>query len=467
MLFGSAGFLFMFFPLVFLLYRVLPGLKARHGLMAVFSLVFYAFGSVSAVPLLLASVACNYAAGLLLRRDKGRRAVLIAALVINLGLLGAFKYLDFFTDTINALLGTAIPSAGLMLPAGISFFTFTGISYVIEVYRDRALAEKRFVRVLLYIGFFPNLLAGPIVRWPDAAAQLDNHPCDRALTAKGLRRFVLGLAKKLLVADVLGGITDTVFSLADGTPDARLAWLGAVSYLLQIYFDFSGYSDMALGLGNLFGFRFAENFDHPYVARSMMDFWKRWHISLTTWFRQYLYIPLGGNRRGRGRTVFNRLFIFLCTGLWHGANWTFILWGLWHGALTVLEYLGVIPVKKLERSKIGRVALHGYTLLAVLLGFVLFRADSVAEAGRMLGAMFSFRAGTAENALQLRRLLTGLNITALIAAAVGSLPILSRVESRLGARAQTVGTVLAVPLFALCILAMAGSGFSPFIYFQF
>ncbi|MCM1149359.1 MAG: MBOAT family protein [Butyricicoccus sp.] len=474
MVFSSAIFLFAFLPPVFIVYRLLPGLRAKNAWLALASIVFYAFGQLQYVPLFLLSVALNYGFGRLLQLRLGcRRALAGAAVMLNLGVLCLFKYTDFLLGAVNSLTGASIPLPGITLPIGISFFTFQGLSYVIDVYRDRESGARSFFKVLLYIAFFPQLIAGPIVKYHDIAEQIDWRKTDPALTADGIRRFITGLAKKLLISNAAGLIADTVFDtlLPSGALDFRLAWLGAVCYTLQIYFDFSGYSDMAIGLGRMFGFEIKENFNYPYASLSMREFWRRWHISLSAWFREYLYIPLGGNRRGRVRTLINRMTVFLCTGIWHGANYTFILWGVLHGALTCLEDAGVLPVDRLRGSRAGRLLCRVYTLLSVTLLFVLFRASSVHDALALVSAMFTAPV-TAAASYQLGRLLTpaaALTLGVAVLAAAGAAPALDGLcSAALGESAQRrVLQVLSLALLALSLLCLSSGGFNPFIYFQF
>ena len=474
MVFSSAIFLFAFLPLVFIIYRLLPELRAKNVWLALSSIVFYAFGQLQYVPLFLLSVLLNYVLGLLLQsRLRCRRALVASAVVLNLGILCVFKYTDFLLGTINSIAGTGLPLPGITLPIGISFFTFQGLSYVIDVYRDRHSGARSFFKVLLYIAFFPQLIAGPIVKYHDIAAQIDERACAPAATADGMQRFICGLAKKLLVSNAAGYIADTVFDklLPAGTLDWRLAWLGAVCYTLQIYFDFSGYSDMAIGLGRMFGFTIKENFNYPYASLSMREFWRRWHISLSIWFREYLYIPLGGNRRGRGNTLLNRMIVFLCTGIWHGANYTFILWGLLHGALTCLEDAGLIPVDRLQKSRGGRFFCRVYTLLSVTLLFVLFRAPGVSLAGELITAMFS-APSTAACSYWLGRLLTPatvltLGAAVLIAGGIVSVPDgLDHPVTEPG-RCRRCLQLLSLALLVMCVLNLSRGGFNPFIYFQF
>jgi alginate O-acetyltransferase complex protein AlgI len=456
--FSSPVFLFAFLPAVFLLERLCPSLRAKNILLALASLVFYAFGQLVFLPLFLGSVLLNYLSGLALMRGKrGRRGVLALAVALNLLVLGVFKYGDFVLTN----LGQA--PAGILLPIGISFFTFQGMSYVIDVYRDPASGTADLGKLLLYLAFFPQLIAGPIVKYHDIAPQIDSRGTDPASTEEGLRRFIRGLGKKLLIADAVGRIADAVFT--GGAGDLRLAWLGAICYTLQIYYDFSAYSDMAIGMGRMFGFRLKENFLHPYAADSLRDFWRRWHVSLSSWFKEYLYIPLGGNRRGKLRTALNKLLVFLCTGLWHGANWTFVVWGLGHGLLSSLE--GALPTERLRKSRLGRLLSRVLTLLAVTLLFVIFRAEDLAAAGAMLRALFAGSV-TAAGTVELISLLQPAALLALGLALVFAGGLREKLYARL--QAPVFGHLArfgSLALLFLCILSLSTGGFHPFLYFQF
>lgn len=467
MVFSSVSFLSVFLPGVFIIYRLLPGMRGKNGLLMAASFIFYAFGRLEWTPLLLLSVLCNYSAGRLVSRGTKRKAVLVGAAVVNLSILGVFKYWDFFLGSFNALFGTQLPLTGIELPIGISFFTFQGMSYVIDVYRQPEQEARNLGKVLLYIAFFPQLVAGPIVKYLDIAQQIDQRTTTPEQTAEGILRFILGLSKKLLLANTLGQAADAVYGLSGQQLDIRLAWLGAVCYTLQIYFDFSGYSDMAIGLGRMFGFQFKENFRHPYAAASMKAFWRRWHISLSSWFRDYVYIPLGGNRKGSARARRNRLLVFFLTGLWHGANWTFILWGLWHGLLLLLEDRFQL-IQRCSKGILG----HCYTMLAVTLGFMLFRAESLTQAGAMLRAMFTGFAFTAEGTALLAGLFSPLFLAVLLLSAVGAAPILPYLQRKgiahLGETCvRRLCWAAALVLLVLDFLNLAATSFNPFIYFQF
>ena len=478
MIFSSAIFLFAFLPCVFILYRILPGLKSRNLLLALASLVFYAFGQLEYVPLFLLSVLINYFSGLILSSVKSHRRLIVAvSVILNIGILCVFKYTDFLIENLNSAFSLHIAETGIILPIGISFFTFQGLSYTIDVYRDPNSGSRNFLKLLLYLSFFPQLIAGPIVKYHDISLQIDSRVCTAEETAAGIRRFIVGLSKKILISNAVGYIADAVFNGylhgLTGSADWRLMWLGGICYTLQIYYDFSGYSDMAIGMGHMFGFTILENFRHPYAAVSIRDFWRRWHISLSSWFREYLYIPLGGNRKGRFRTVLNRMLVFLCTGIWHGANWTFVVWGLCHGLLSSLEGVGVIPVEKLNRSRAGRLISRVYTLLAVMLLFVVFRADSLRDAGVFISSMFT---GTvsAEGSFLLRSLLSPAAVTVIVVAVLAAGGINARVfaagkrlEKRFPSLFLSVKNLLCLVLLILSVLSLSRGGFNPFIYFQF
>ena len=463
MAFSSPAFVFVFLPVVFLLYRLIPWHRGKNLLLLLFSLLFYSAGSLVHLPLLLGVALVNYLAGLWFRSRKNcRRLVLILTLILNLGVLATFKYLDFFTETLNAIAGLQLPLPGLALPIGISFFTFQGMSYAIDTYRDPDSGTRNFFEALLYLSFFPQLIAGPIVKYHDVAEQIRNRCTTPEDTALGLRRFVVGLSKKLLLADLLALAVDKIYGQAAVT-DVRLSALAMICYCLQIYFDFSGYSDMAIGMGRMFGFCFLENFNYPYCASSIRDFWRRWHISLSSWFKEYVYIPLGGNRRGQPRTCWNLLLVFFLTGLWHGASWTFVAWGLWHGFWSVLER--ITALKKIGGKAIG----HVYTLLIVAFGFALFRADDFAQALRIIGGLFTGWSLTRDGSLLMHAAMTP---KVWLALAVGCFaapglhkPLAENLERWSGSRMMSYGICLL--LFALCCLRLAAASFNPFIYFRF
>lgn len=476
MVFSSVIFLCLFLPIVLGGYYLLPKREAKNLWLIAASLLFYAFSGLWYVLLLLFSVFCNYLAGLFV---SGRKGVLYVAVAVNLGVLGVFKYLTFLVRTVDQLPGVAIAVPSIVLPVGISFFTFQGLSYVIDVYRNERLKSTRFRDVLLYIALFPQLVAGPIVRYEDVADEIKSRRHTLEQLANGLRRFIIGLSKKLMIADVCGSVVTLIYSAKSSALDSRTAWLAAVCYLIQIYFDFSGYSDMAIGLGLCFGFHFKENFNYPYISASIQEFWRRWHISLSTWFREYLYIPLGGNRKGKAKTYRNKLMVFFCTGLWHGANWTFIIWGLWHGFFIVAEdaakkLFGLGKHGKNRRNPVETVLKHLYTLLVVLIGFVIFRADNMGQAFSMIGAMFSGIRASAQTGLLLAQCLTPLTMFALLFGLVGSTPVLPMVCRKAEQQTGSVYVCLrvlsyvgALILLLVDILHLSAASYVPFIYFQF
>ena len=468
MTFSSLTFLFLFLPVTFVLYAAIRNTRARNVILAAASLVFYAFGEPVAVMIMVVSVILNYVFGRLCAETKyGRPAVALAA-VLNLGMLLVYKYTGFFTEILNAVLHLQLPVPQIRLPIGISFFTFQGLSYVIDVYRSKKLVQKSLFSVLLYISFFPQLIAGPIVRYEDVADRLHRREFSVDRVSRGLHRFILGLGKKVLIANQMGFLADSVFGCTASDLGVASAWIGAVCYTLQIFFDFSGYSDMAIGLGCVFGFDFKENFNYPFIAPTIQDFWRRWHISLSTWFKEYVYIPLGGNRRGNLRTTVNKLLVFFLTGLWHGANFTFIVWGMIHGVCQMLETWQIIPTKKKWFRPIG----HVYTLLVVVLAFVLFRADTLAQGFGIIGRMFSGGVGAAAVNARILSGVSPLSVLALLFALLLSTPLFRSLQekgsgTKLAVRYNYAAYAGSLLLFGLSVLSLVSSGYNPFIYFRF
>jgi alginate O-acetyltransferase complex protein AlgI len=489
-LFTEPTFLFLFLPIALALY--FAPLSRVHGtygnwLLLLASLVFYAKGGGSFTWLMLASIAFNYWIAIAIARLKpsattgearARKWLLAFAVGTNLLVLGVFKYSNFAADNLNSLLVTlqlnpvVIPR--VLLPIGISFFTFHAISYVVDVYRGDAVAQKSPVHAALYMLLFPQLIAGPIIRYRNIADQLAARHVLLDDFAYGVRRFVIGLAKKVLIANVVAGPADQIFGLPSGSLTPSAAWLGIICYTLQIYFDFSGYSDMALGLGRMFGFRFPENFRWPYVAQTVQDFWRRWHISLSAWFRDYLYVPLGGNRTSAARTYCNLVIVFFLCGLWHGASWNFVIWGLFHGSFLVLERLGL--AEAIEH--LWKPIRHAYLLVVVMIGWVFFRADSLPAAVEFLMALAGGRAIT-PTPYALQWYLTPELWLALVAGAIGSMPIVSALAkwrdglSGLDAgrdfvpRLSAIGATALVLLLVASIMQIAARSYNPFIYFRF
>jgi alginate O-acetyltransferase complex protein AlgI len=473
MVFASPIFLALFLPVVLAAYFLSPR-AWRNAVLLAASVAFYAWGELAYLPLIAASAVFNWAIGRAIgaATDPGRRRRRLAVAVFaNLAVLAVFKYGNFAVDNLNlalvALGASTIALAAIPLPIGISFFTFHAISYVVDVHKRNAAAERRFTDFALYLLAFPQLIAGPIIRWRDIAQQLRSRRERLADVAWGVRRFVLGLGKKMLVANSLGQVADRVFALPGDELTTPLAWLGLACYTLQIYFDFSGYSDMAIGLMRMFGFRILENFNYPYISRSVREFWRRWHISLSNWFRDYLYVPLGGNRGGRLREYRNLVIVFLLCGLWHGASWPFVLWGAWHGAFLVVE-----------RGRFGRLLeragpfAHLYTLLAVMGGWVLFRCETLAQAASYYAALAGHGASSG---VPLASLVDGWVLAMLAVAIAGSMPlagVLARVRdaahspvARVAGPAVDLAWLAAV--YALSCAALAAGTYNPFIYFRF
>ena len=456
----SLLFISCFLPVILLLHWLIPGEKARNCILLAAGLLFCAFGSLTGLLLLLAVAGINCLLGRLILAGKKPKLFCTLAVVLDLGILVCFKYLNFL---LSEVLGLPVGELGIAAPLGISFYIFKAVSYMVDTYRDRKSGTKRFGELLLYLSFFPQFIAGPIGRFGQFRSQLaERHRAPEGI-AKGLRRFLVGLGKKVILAGALGTVADGVFGGSPELLDWHLAWVGAVAYMLQLYFDFSGYSDMAIGLGKAFGFETPENFDYPYSAYSITDFWRRWHLSLSTWFRDYLYIPLGGNRKGTARTALNKLTVFLFCGIWHGANWTFVLWGLWQGLFSALESARVIRPRKNLLSGI-------YAMLVVCLGFVMFRAGTVAEGLQMIAAMFGFGARHATWSRELlESLLTGEAVFVLTVSAVFAQPVLPRLKNTAVGRKvlEPASWGLCLVLFVLCLAKLASGGFAPFIYARF
>ncbi len=471
MIFSSTLFLFIFLPLVLVIYYLIPKrfVMAKNVELLIASLLFYAWGEPKNVLLMIISIAANYGFGLLLAKfdesKKIRRLVLIVSIVFNLGMLFFFKYFNFFTD----IIGVGERFSTIILPIGISFFTFQIMSYTIDVYLRNCAPQKNVLKLALYISLFPQLIAGPIVRYIDVEKQLADRSYDVDSVFKGVTRFSVGLAKKVVISNTVAMLADQIFALDATAMSASTAWLGAIAYTLQIYFDFSGYSDMAIGLGHMMGFRFLENFNYPYISGSVQEFWRRWHMSLSTWFKDYLYIPLGGNRKGKGRTYLNLFIVFACTGFWHGASWNFLVWGLYHGVFQIFERLGLKKVfEKVPRPL--KFLTHIYTMLVVVIGWVLFRADDLGMAIDYIGAMFRFgNWGWARAMAQLE----GYTLIIMLIGIVFSTPIIPKLGEKIrkldgGETAVSIisGASMLV-LMMLSIFCLSGSDYNPFIYFRF
>ena len=467
MVFSSLSFLTLFLPLTLAAYYVSPR-RARNAVLFAVSLVFYAWGEPVYVLLMLFSALSDYAHGLLLEKWDGRpglrRAALVSSVCINLGLLGFFKYAGLAVSTLNSALGTSLPVPAVALPIGISFYTFQTMSYTIDVYRRKCPAQHNLLTFGCYVAMFPQLIAGPIVRYVTVADELHSRRESFDGFFAGVCRFLVGLAKKLVLANGAGALWEAVSAQAPAQLSALSAWLGILAFAFQIYFDFSGYSDMAIGLGRMFGFTFPENFRYPYLSRSVSEFWRRWHITLGDWFREYLYIPLGGNRVSIPRNLFNLAVVWLATGLWHGASWNFLLWGGYFGLLLILEKF--VFGKLLQRLP----AFFGwlYTALAVLLGWVLFAFEDAGAGLSYLSAMLGGGAGGVD-AFALRSLLDGAGL--LLLCALGSTPLCAGALRQLKTAHPRLHAVLTAALlaagFALCLTYVVDAGYNPFLYFRF
>ena len=466
MLFSSVPFLFYFLPAALLIYFAAPR-RLKNAALLLVSLFFYAWGEPKCVLLMLAAIVQGYVFGLLIEKHRAQRAAkryLALSILVSLGLLGYFKYADFFLSSIRAVTGLPLPVLRISLPIGISFYTFQVLSYVIDVYRGDTPAQRSFVDLAAYVSLFPQLIAGPIVRYGDVAAQLQARTHSLNAAAQGVRRFTAGLCKKVLLANQFGALASICKQTQDGS--VLFAWLSAAAFLLQVYFDFSGYSDMAIGLGRILGFRFPENFNYPYISASITEFWRRWHISLGSWFRDYLYIPLGGSRRGRARQLCNILIVWLATGLWHGAAWTFVVWGLWFAVLLLVEKWALLPVLERHRT-LGRI----YTLFFVTLGFVIFDADSIPQAIARIGAMFGAGGLPLVSAQALHYLRS--YAVLLVLGAVCATPLPQAIAARLRLhRGAALALDLLEPVCVPAALALATAflvdgSFNPFLYFRF
>jgi len=469
LVFSSLVFLYLFLPLNLILYFVCRRTAARNVVLLLFSLLFYAWGEPLYVFLLLFSASSDYLHGRLIERGRGTwkaRAALISSLVINLGLLGFFKYAGFLVESVNALLPVALPIPSVRLPLGISFYTFQTLSYIVDVYRGRVRAQRSYREYLLYLSLYPQLVAGPIVRYADVETELRERPSNAEEIAYGALRFCTGLGKKVILANTAGALCTPILDGNLAALSAAEAWYGVVLFALQIYFDFSGYSDMAIGLGRIFGFHYYENFHYPYLSRSVSEFWRRWHISLGSFFREYVYIPLGGNRHHLWR---NLAVTWLLTGLWHGASWNFVLWGALFGILIILERLGLGKVL----TRIPRIFSHLYLLLAVLAGWVLFYYTDLGRAGQMFSVLAGRGAASLSDALFTARFMN--NIFFFAAALIACLPLAPKLRDALITKGRFYNPALlaivqlltCVLLLVVCTAMLVGESYNPFLYFRF
>ncbi len=470
MVFSSNVFLFYFLPIVLFGYFLI-NLKLRNVWLFLASLFFYVWGGVYYVTVMVSSIIINYILGISIshiKNQKVRKIILIVAVSCNLLILFYFKYFNFTVDMLGSVFKYKYTVKNIALPIGISFYIFQGLSYVVDVYREDVKAQKSFIKLGLYIALFPQLIAGPIIRYKDMATQIDKRRCDIDRCFYGIWRFVQGLAKKVIIANTVAEVADRIFDCPAGELSVVTAWLGIICYTFQIYFDFSGYSDMAIGLGRILGFTFPENFNYPYISTSITEFWKRWHISLSSFFRDYVYIPLGGNRKGN--VYINLLVVFLLTGLWHGASYNFILWGLWHGFFIVLERLN--KRQKFIKCESILIAKHIYTMLVVIIGWVFFRADTIEQAIQFIGRMFNIYPAS-QISFTVKWYLDRYIYVILCIAMIASLGGIKKIKDIISIELEKKKVLLlgksAVLLFLLIIsmIYVITSTYNPFIYFKF
>lgn len=461
MVFSSLLFLFLFLPAVLTLYYCSPR-SIRNLILFIMSLIFYAWGEPVYIVIMLVSTLTDYCFGLLLDKPNmtsvKRKGIVACSIIVNLMLLSYFKYADFLIQNVNALIGTNIPLTELPLPIGISFYTFQSMSYIIDVYRGTAKAQRNWIDFGTYIALFPQLVAGPIVKYSSIADQLKHRSENIKMFAEGVRRFTIGLAKKVLLANNIGLLWDTISSTSPDSMSVLTAWLGIIAFAFQIYFDFSGYSDMAIGLGLMFGFRFNENFNKPYIAQSITDFWRRWHISLGSWFREYVYIPLGGNRRGLAIQMRNILIVWMLTGFWHGANWNFILWGLYFGVILIFEkWWGLALLHRAPRW-----IRHLYAIILILIGWVLFAFDEPSLIVGYLGAMWGFNGQALWDNETMYFFYT--NAVLLLVLIIASVPMKKWSKSSELTIAHLAWYGF---LYLLSVAYLVDATFNPFLYFRF
>lgn len=463
MVFSSVIFLFFFLPLVLFGNYLIRNIQAKNVFLLVFSLLFYAWGEGALVILVLLSAFLNYFIGIALAKSSYKKPALLLGVLLNLGLLGYYKYFDFVVENLNLLGFFHLEQRHILLPIGISFFTFHGLSYIIDVYRDNKLVQKSLPNLLLYITFFPQLVAGPIVRYHDISLQLFKRNVTLDKTTEGIKRFIIGLAKKVLIANTLGALATQIFETHPNLIGSGVTWMAIIAYSFQIYYDFSGYSDMAIGLAKLFGFDFPENFNFPYIATSVKEFWQRWHLSLSFWFKDYLYIPLGGSKQGELKTYRNLFIVFLCTGIWHGASWNFILWGCMHGTLVILERMFLLKLLVKYRP-----LSHVYLMLVIITSWLFFTVEDFGKILIYLKKMY-FVSGT-EGILPINVFMSYEQWTILILAVIFSVPwhrIIIFQNSRIKQTLGYANLFFLMILFLLSIINLASETYNPFIYYRF
>ncbi len=466
MLFSSIPFLYYFLPIVLILYFIAPKML-KNSVLLLSSLVFYAWGEPKYIFLMIATVLSGYALGLLIEKFRGKtlsKVFLVLAVLIDLGALAYFKYADFFIENFNAVTGLSVPLLRIALPIGISFYTFQILSYNIDVYRGTVRAQRNPINLATYVALFPQLIAGPIVRYKDIETQLTQRKHSFSKASEGIRRFIIGLSKKIILANTLGELCD-IF-MQSGDKSVAFYWLFAISYMLQIYFDFSGYSDMAIGLGKIFGFNFMENFNYPFISSSITEFWRRWHISLGTWFRDYVYIPMGGNRVGKLRLLINIFTVWFLTGFWHGAEWTFAIWGLYFGVLLTIEKFFLT-----DFLKKNKVISHIYTFFLVAISFVLFSSGDIRQAISYIGGLF----GAGNTPLVSNEFVYYLRSygTVILIGIIGATPLPKKLIEKLSINNgfKKAWDIIEIPFLVTLLIVstayLADGSFNPFLYFRF
>lgn len=467
MLFSTMTFVFMFLPIILVLY--LAAKKELHNpILLISSIIFYAWGEPKYLAIMLLTILINWLGAIGVDKFKNHKKLVLALTIIaNLGFLIYFKYFNFLIDNCNNIFHSHIDPLNIVMPIGISFYTFQALSYVVDVYRGDCNVQKDIYKLALYICLFPQLIAGPIVKYHDVAEQIDSREVNFEKVDLGVKRFIIGLSKKMLIANTMGAIADKIFIQSPDTFSPLVAWIGSIAYTFQLYFDFSGYSDMAIGLGLIFGFKFLENFNYPYISKSITEFWRRWHISLSTWFKEYVYIPLGGNRKGKLKTLRNLGIVFLLTGIWHGAAWNFVVWGIWHGFFIIIEK--IINIKEFEQKhtqKWVRFLQHIYCIFAFLIGWVMFRSETMSYAWQYIKNMFGL-VRVHDISYGMGYYIDNFEIIIFVCAILCSMPLFNKmleVENKFG---RTLINIWLLILFILSAATIASSTYNPFIYFRF
>ena len=467
MLFSTMTFVFMFLPIVLVLYLVTK--KELHNpILLISSIIFYAWGEPKYLAIMLLTILINWLGAIGVDKFKNHKKLVLALTIIaNLGFLIYFKYFNFLIDNCNNIFHSHIDPLNIVMPIGISFYTFQALSYVVDVYRGDCNVQKDIYKLALYICLFPQLIAGPIVKYHDVAEQIDSREVNFEKVDLGVKRFIIGLSKKMLIANTMGAIADKIFIQNPDTFSPLIAWIGSIAYTFQLYFDFSGYSDMAIGLGLIFGFKFLENFNYPYISKSITEFWRRWHISLSTWFKEYVYIPLGGNRKGKFKTLRNLGIVFLLTGIWHGAAWNFVVWGIWHGFFIIIEK--IINIKEFEQKhtqKWVRFLQHIYCIFAFLIGWVMFRSETMSYAWQYIKNMFGL-VRVHDISYGMGYYIDNFEIIIFVCAILCSMPLFNKMLEVKNKFGRTLINIWLLILFILSAATIASSTYNPFIYFRF